>query len=129
MDAGYLRCLSVLLIEDDPDIKEIMILALGLDARIDVATAQTGASALSTLKHTPRYDVILLDSQLPDATGVTLAREIRRNHGIPIIFITAAVGSADRASYHEAGAIGIIAKPFNPLTLAKTVRELLGLTA
>jgi two-component system, OmpR family, response regulator len=72
-------------------------------------------------------DVILLDAMMPDMNGQTTLAEIRKLPGysaVPVIFMTARARQADVDAYRQAGAVGVIVKPFDPLTLARQVRGL-----
>ncbi len=117
----------ILLVEDDPDISAIAMMALHLDPDLTVTPMRTGADALHHLRHSPRPDLILTDNNLPDMEGVALARAIKRamSEPPPIAFLTASVRSADLERYSAAGAVGTIAKPFDPLGLAAQVQALL----
>lgn len=118
----------IMLVEDDPDISAIAVLALQLDPTLRVVVASSGENALNLLSDSPLPDVFLVDTQLPDMDGVALARLIaeRRSDRVPVAFLTAAVRPADMERYEAAGAAAVFAKPFDPLTLASQVRGLLG---
>nr|WP_246617280.1 response regulator [Sphingomonas yunnanensis] len=116
-----------MLIEDDPDISAIAVLSLQLDPKLVVITANSGRAALDRLRRAPTPDLILLDNHLPDIEGVALTRAINagRSQPIAIAFLTASVRACDRERYENAGAIGVLAKPFEPTALALEVRRLL----
>lgn len=121
----------VLLVEDEPDIRTIAELALGQVGGFEVSAVSSGASALEFLNGT-RPDVILLDVMMPTMDGIETYRRIRLIAGmaeVPVIFITARVQSSERAEYRQMGAVGVISKPFDPMTLASEVRRITGLTA
>jgi DNA-binding response OmpR family regulator len=117
----------ILLVEDDPDISAIAIMALHLDPNFTVTAMRTGSDAIQHLEHSPRPDIILIDNNLPDMEGVALLQSIKVNmeDAPPIAFLTAAVRSSDVERYTAAGAAGTIAKPFDPISLAAQVRALL----
>ncbi|MBB3472946.1 response regulator [Sphingomonas sp. BK345] len=121
----------ILLVEDDPDISAIAVMALHLDPNLTVTSMRTGADALHHLQHSPKPDLILTDNNLPDMDGVALAKAIRRamKDAPPIAFFTASVRSADIERYSAAGAVGTIAKPFDPIGLAAQVQALLRSTS
>lgn len=118
------RRLCLMLVEDDPDIREIVSMSLRLDPEVDVVAVEDGAGAIARLAEA-RFDAVIIDATLPDMSGVELAGTIRLRSDSSLIFLTAAVRPEDRARYLGAGAIGIIGKPFNPLTLPQDVRALL----
>ena len=117
----------ILLVEDDPDISAIAVMALHLDPGLTVTPMRTGADALQHLQNSPAPDLILTDNNLPDMDGVALMKAIQSRMGDAprIAFFTAAVRPSDVARYAVAGDVGTIAKPFDPLGLAAQVRALL----
>ncbi len=121
---------QVLCVEDEPDILEILTLALGLDPSIQLRSASNGADGLALLDGADgwRPDVILLDVMMPDMDGPTTLEHIRGRPGLdqtPVIFLTARAQSEDRTRLLGLGAVGVITKPFDPLTLARDIRSLL----
>lgn len=120
------RTMFILLVEDDPDISAIAVMALHLDPDLKVTPMRTGAEALRHLENSPRSDLILIDNNLPDIDGVALMEVIKAGmqDPPPIAFFTAAVRSSDIDRYTAAGAVGTIAKPFDPMGLAAKVRAL-----
>lgn len=117
----------ILLVEDNPDVSAIAVMALHLDSNITATPMRTGADALKHLKNSPRPDLILTDNNLPDMEGVTLVRTIRivMSDPPPVALFTASVRPSDIERYTAAGAVGTIAKPFDPVGLAAQVRALL----
>ncbi len=91
-----------------------------------VEVANSGLEALEVLKnHTP--DLMLLDVMMPGMDGPTTFGEVRKiDHlkDVPIIFMTAKVMESDKEQYKSLGAAGVIAKPFDPMTLADQIRSL-----
>ncbi len=123
------RQIKVLCIDDDPDIRTIAVMALGLDAEIQVHSASSGSEALTLLRGDNwRPDAVLLDVMMPGMDGPATLTAIRALGGyddLPIIFMTARARKADLDSYRELGATGVIVKPFDPLHLAEDVRALI----
>ncbi|ALE17390.1 Two-component response regulator [Altererythrobacter epoxidivorans] len=119
--------MKVLYVDDEPDIREIAEMALSLDPDFAVRTASSAADALSILKEWAP-DVALLDVMMPGMDGPTLEAELRRSEryaSLPVIFVTARAQRSELQSFSTNGAVGVIAKPFNPMTLAQSVREIL----
>lgn len=104
--------LSLLVVDDDPAIPLIVRRVLSVPG-YEVRSASTGQDALRTLaEHKP--DVILLDIQLPDITGLELFHEIRRVDGtIPVIFITASGTSQSAIEAIKLGAFDYLTKPLD----------------
>jgi CheY-like chemotaxis protein len=119
--------LRVLYVDDEEDIREVAAMSLELDPELRVETCASGEQALSAAAAAPP-DVILLDVMMPRMDGpATLARlqADSRTREVPVIFITARTQAADVRRLLGLGAIGHIAKPFDPLALAGQVRSLL----
>lgn len=118
--------ISLLYVDDDPDIQEIALLSLGLDPDLSVRAASSGAEALALLEGGWVPDLLLLDMMMPEMDGpATLAAIRARPHlaTVPAVFITARAGSRGGGTPAELGAVGIISKPFDPLSLAAEVRK------
>ena len=122
---------SVLLVDDDDDIRTIGVISLeqvgGLETRVASSGRDGVASALAE-----RPDVILLDVMMPDVDGLGTLELLRADPAtatIPVIFMTAKAQKSDVATYLDAGAIGVITKPFDPMSLADDVRALLAQVA
>lgn len=121
-----MRELSVLYVDDDPDIRHIVALSLSLDPLIEARFAGSGEEALAMLATGPRPDVAVLDVMMPEMDGLTLLERMRATPAtatIPVLFMTARAREADVAAYIARGAMGVIVKPFDPLSLAAAIRE------
>src|ERR1700724_2460135 len=117
--------LRVLHVDDEPDIREVVELSLGLDPELAVRSCASGRDALAAAADWPP-DVILLDVMMPVMDGpATLARlrESPRTADIPVVFMTARAQTRELEHFRSLGAAGVIAKPFDPLTLAGMVRQ------
>ena len=115
----------ILYVEDDPDIQLVTKLTLELRGRFVVATCNSGAEALAKA---PRFkpDLVLLDVMMPylDGPGTLLAlRTMPVMTGVPVIFMTGKVQPEEIQYYRQMGAAGVIAKPFDPLTLIDDLRR------
>jgi two-component system, OmpR family, response regulator MtrA len=113
---------NVLLVEDDPRIRDALGLALG-DEGFDVVPAGSGEQALARLPDTD-VDVVLLDLMLPGMDGLTVCRTLRGLGDLPIIIITARSETADVIEGLEAGADDYVTKPLVAAELAARIRAL-----
>lgn len=117
---------SVLYVDDEPDLREIATMALELDPEIRVRTCAGGPEALELLSSwTP--DLVLLDMMMPGMDGVATYAAIRERFGgnIVVVYITARTEPTEVERLKAFGAKGVIAKPFDPMTLATQVRAYL----
>jgi two-component system, OmpR family, response regulator len=122
----YQELKTLLYVEDDPDIQEIAVLALAHVGGFSVVVASSGAEALALAREC-RPDLILLDVMMPGMDGLATLGALRADadtESVPVIFMTAKVQEREVESYLRAGAIGVIAKPFDPMALAERVREI-----
>ncbi len=119
----------ILLVDDEPDIQLIGQTTLELGADHEVLVADTGADALA-LAAAGHFDVVLLYFQLPDMHGPDVLRALRQMPGhaqTPVIFVTGRTRPEDVAQLRALGAAGVIAKPFDPMTLCADVARLAGI--
>lgn len=120
------RLRSVLYVEDDPDVRKIGHLALEVVGGLEVRLCSSGAEALEVIEEF-RPDLLLLDVMMPGMGGVATFHALRNRPdgaGPPVVFVTARVQPRETLLYREMGALGVIAKPFNPVTLAQDLRDL-----
>ncbi|MBV9145665.1 MAG: response regulator [Acidobacteria bacterium] len=118
----------ILLIDDEEDIREVVALSLESVAGWRVTSAGSGSEGIELARRS-RPDAILLDVMMPEQDGPATLRLLRGNgetSGIPVIFLTAKVQAIERERLKEAGAVGFLSKPFNPVTLASEVSAILG---
>src|SRR4030095_5290492 len=113
----------ILLIDDDPQIRRVMRVTLtGQGYEID--DAKTGEEGLETLpKH--RFDLVLLDMNMPGIGGLETCRRIRAGSEIAIIMLTVRDSEADKVGALDAGADDYVTKPFNPPELLARIRAAL----
>src|SRR6186713_986124 len=115
-----------LVVEDEPNIRELISLHLGLEG-LHVTTAADGEAALR-MTGSETFDVVVLDLMLPKIDGVTVCRAIRRestNGDVPILMLTARRDESDKVLGLESGADDYLTKPFGIRELVARVRALL----
>ena len=115
-----------LYVEDDPDIQMIAELALE-DTDYELHTFSSGKDAIEQAEII-KPNLFLLDVMMPEIDGPTTLQKLRENilfKNTPAIFMTAKVQSEEQASYLSLGAIGVISKPFDPLTLPDQIDMIL----
>src|SRR5215813_10752359 len=117
---------TVLVVEDEQNIRELVCLHLGLE-HYDCVPCADGEAALK-LARARRFDLIVLDLMLPGLDGVTVCRAIRReseNPDVPILMLTARREESDKVVGLESGADDYLTKPFGVRELVARVRALL----
>ena len=114
--------MKVLYVDDEADIRTIASMALELDPDFEVRTEASGAAAVAW-----HPDAILLDVMMPSMDGPTTLSKLRQNaetRGIPVIFITArAQAQHELKHFISLGALDVITKPFDPMSLAAAVKR------
>jgi two-component system, OmpR family, response regulator len=118
----------LLIVEDDRDIVNLVSLVLG-DVGGYVVKATTSAKEAVEVASSFRPDLILLDVMMPGADGVAALQSLRgleATRETPCVFMTAMAEPGDLARYDSLGCLGVIAKPFDPLTLGNTIEALWG---
>lgn len=118
---------SILYVEDDVDIQTVAQIALEVVGGFSLKTCGSGAQAIAEIKDGFVPDLLLLDVMMPNMDGPTTLAELRKlpaTQATPVIFMTAKVQSTEMEYYKSLGAIGVIAKPFDPMELSAQVRSL-----
>jgi two-component system OmpR family response regulator len=117
--------LSILYVDDEPDIRLIVEMALNLNPSLSTRTAASGEEALGmVIGEGWRPDLIMVDVMMPGLTGPEVLAALLANPGtaeIPVIFVTARARPPDIEAYIAQGARAVIVKPFDPMSLATQV--------
>jgi two-component system OmpR family response regulator len=117
---------SLLYVDDDADIREIVEMSLGLDGSVTVNSSAGGEHALDTMRR-QRPDLVVLDVMMPGMDGPAILQRMRADpvlQHIPVIFMTAKANPQEVARFRGLSAIGVIAKPFDPMALGSQVKAL-----
>jgi len=118
----------ILVIDDEINLCTVIQACLENLGGWETLTALSGKEGLA-IAQTQQLDAILLDVMMPDIDGLTLFGQLQNDaatQAIPVILLTAKVQSTDIAQFAKLGVAGVIAKPFDPLTLAEQVASTLG---
>lgn len=117
---------KILYVEDDPDIQVVAKLALESVGGYTVCICSSGQEAIEQ-GEAFAPDLILLDVMMPEMDGPTTLGRLRAIAPLvdtPAVFMTAKVMASDVERYKEIGAVDVIAKPFDPMTLATRIQEI-----
>jgi len=117
---------TVLAIEDDPEIRELLSAAMSRESW-KLVQAASGEEGLEYLKN-QKADCVLLDIMLPGIDGLRLIRKIRETEGcrsVPVIMTTARGEESDIVAGLELGADDYVVKPYSPKVLVARVRAAL----
>jgi two-component system OmpR family response regulator len=120
------RLKTLLYVDDDSDIREIVEMALGLIDDLTVHTCASGERALLLIP-TLNPDLVLLDVMMPGMDGPTVLSRMRANteqRNCPVIFMTAKALPREIAYFRKLGAADVIAKPFDPMELGRQVLQI-----
>jgi two-component system OmpR family response regulator len=115
----------ILYVEDEDDIRAVAELALVNVAGFELRTCASGEEALAVAE-TFSPDLLLLDVMMPDMDGPATLRALREIPALadtPAIFMTAKVQPDEVNRYLELGAVDVIAKPFDPMSLGEQLRN------
>ena len=117
--SGTLASVSILIVEDDREIAELVAAYLERDgARVDMAPSEEEAERLSL---SLPYDLVLLDLGLPGADGFTFLRHFRERSVAPVIIVSARESDEDKVAGLGLGADDFVSKPFSPRVLVARV--------
>jgi CheY-like chemotaxis protein len=115
----------ILHVDDEPDIREVVDISLGLNPDFEVRACASGAEAVAAAAEWLPF-LILLDVMMPGMDGPTTLTQLRKNpqtSTIPVIFMTARAQTREVEHFIALGAQGVISKPFDPMTLALQVQS------
>ncbi len=118
----------VLIIDDEDDIREVAALSLEATADWMITTASSGKEGIAKAA-AEKPDAILMDVMMPEMDGPTTFNAMQQNPataGIPVVLLTAKVQGVDQRRFAGLGVAGVLFKPFDPLTLASQISEVLG---
>jgi two-component system KDP operon response regulator KdpE len=117
----------VLVVDDEPQIRRVMRATLVAQG-YEVIDARSGEDALELLR-ADRYDLVLLDINLPGMTGIQTCREIRTSSELAVIMMTVRNGQKDKVDALDAGADDYVTKPFGIPEMLARVRAALRRTS
>jgi two-component system, OmpR family, alkaline phosphatase synthesis response regulator PhoP len=117
----------ILIIDDEPDIREATQVCLEIARGWEVLTAGSSAEGIAKAA-AEQPDAVLLDVMMPDMDGLATFRQMQANpitRHIPVILLTAKAQPADQRHYLQLEVAAVITKPYDPMTLADQIAEIL----
>ena len=120
--------MRLLCADDEPDIRTVLELALSLEPSIEAEVLPSGVELLERARVAPP-DAVLLDAMMPDLDGYETCRRLKADPvtaHIPVVFLTARAQRGEQDTALEVGAIACLTKPFDPLTIAGELLDVLG---
>lgn len=117
---------KILYVEDEPDIQAVATIALKDVGGFTLEVCSSGKEALEKAS-SYKPDLLLLDVMMPEMDGPTTLEALRKlpvTANTPAIFMTAKVQTHEVEHFKSIGAIDVVAKPFDPMTLAQTLRDI-----
>lgn len=120
------RLQSVFCVDDDSDILHVLQLSLQTVGGFDVACCGDPCEAIGKIQQF-EPDLVLLDVMMPGMDGPATLEALRKVDSLrdtPIVFLTARAQSQDIDHYRSLGAIGVLTKPFDPMTVASEIETL-----
>jgi CheY-like chemotaxis protein len=122
-----MAAIRILHVDDEADIREVIEISLGLDPDFVTRSCESGPEGVEIAAQWDP-DIILLDCMMPVMDGPATLLALRANPktaDVPVIFMTARAQARELDRFRSLGAVGVIAKPFDPMTLAASVRDYL----
>lgn len=124
MEQSFLHTKKILLVDDEPELRKLVIDILSDDGFSNIIDADTVRTGLSIARQ-EKTDLAILDVMLPDGDGFSLMKKLRTFTNIPVIFLTAKDEAADKLAGLGLGADDYIIKPFLPQELLLRVHAVL----
>jgi two-component system, OmpR family, alkaline phosphatase synthesis response regulator PhoP len=112
---------NVLIVEDDPAIRDVVQIALEREG-MSVEALGDGEAALKRIRSAGSFDLVVLDLMLPGIDGITLCQELRKCSDVPVVMLTARDGERSVVLGLEVGADDYVTKPVSPLEIVSRVR-------
>jgi CheY-like chemotaxis protein len=120
------RLSRILYVDDEPDIREVTRIALEVVGGFEVETCESGEAALLKAQDC-RPDLILLDVMMPGMDGPETLKALRAIAAlarVPVVFFTAKAQRSEIAELLALGAIDVLGKPFDPMTIGQALNAI-----
>lgn len=115
---------KILIVDDEPDIREVVSVLLGSEG-YRVVQAENGGTAVEMVYADKEIDLVLLDIMMPGMNGVETCEMIRKRSNVPVLFLTAKSQEQDKVEAYSGGGDDYLVKPFSQTELVMKVKSLL----
>lgn len=117
---------KILYAEDEPDVRTVVEMTIETMSNYELKTCNNGKELIEYVnEYSP--DLILLDVMMPEMDGPTTFKQLQANDSmknIPVIFMTAKAQVHEVEIFKEIGAVGVIIKPFDPMSLCSEIEQI-----
>jgi len=117
---------KIMLVENEEEIRDIECLCLEDLGKFDITSCASGHEAIDKF-HSEKPQLIMLDVMMPGMNGMQTFEKLKTLPGgkdVPVVFVTARAHNVQISEYMKAGAAGVIAKPFDPITIIKEITSI-----
>ena len=115
---------KILIVDDDPDIREVVSILLGSEG-YKVVQAENGQAAVEMVYQDRSIDLVIMDIMMPGMDGVEACERIRQRSTVPVLFLTAKSQEQDKVEAYSEGGDDYLVKPFSQTELLMKVKSLL----
>ncbi|MBQ1390444.1 MAG: response regulator transcription factor, partial [Firmicutes bacterium] len=115
---------KILIVDDDPDIREVVSILLGSEG-YKVVQAENGQAAVEMVYQDRSIDLVIMDIMMPGMSGVEACERIRQRSTVPVLFLTAKSQEQDKVEAYSEGGDDYLVKPFSQTELLMKVKSLL----
>ena len=115
---------NVLVVDDDPNIREVISVLLSSEG-YDVEAVENGRLAVEKVYDGGQYDIICLDIMMPDMDGIEVCTKIRQKSNVPVLFLTAKSQDKDKVEAYSMGGDDFLVKPFSQTELLMKIKSLI----
>ncbi len=115
---------KILIVDDDPDIREVVAILLGSEG-YQVIQAENGGTAVELVYSDRTIDLVILDIMMPGVNGIEACEMIRQKSTVPVLFLTAKSQEQDKVDAYTLGGDDYLVKPFSQTELLMKVKSLL----
>lgn len=115
---------KILIVDDDPDIREVVSIFLSTEG-FEVVQAEDGPASIEAVKNDKNIGLVIMDIMMPGMSGIEACRQIRSFSNVPLLFLTAKSQDSDKADAYSEGGDDYLVKPFSQTELLMKVKSLI----